>query len=78
MLLLFREESSVRHLLYVVPSTLTFLQSLLLVMRWRGMGPGWGGRGEVLVVVGGGRAVVCRSLSGDGVVVGGWFRVGRV
>ncbi len=75
MLLLFREESLVRHLLYSVPSALIFLQSLLLIMRWRGMGLGWGGRGEILVGVVGGRSVVCQSLSGDGVIVDGWFRV---
>ena len=49
MLLLFREESSVMRLLNVVLSTLTLLQSLMLVMRWGGMGSEWGGRGEVLV-----------------------------
>ena len=75
MLLLFREESSVRRLLYGVPSALIFLQSQLLIVRWRGMGLGWGGRGEILVVVGGGRSVVRQSLSGGGVVVDGWFRI---
>jgi hypothetical protein len=58
--------------MYSVPSALIFLQSLLLIVRWRGMGLGWGGSGEILVVVGGGDllcvkvSVVMESLSMGG------------